>query len=72
MTPPVAALVRQQLPEILGTVESLGKLQSIRFEHGSADQRDAYLVTFGHGKVDWTIGELIQDGKAQARGYRVL
>jgi hypothetical protein len=72
MVPDLADTVRAQLPQILETINLLGPLQSINFEHTSAGGADVYLVTFEHGKVEWNIGPLAEDGKAKTRGYRVL
>jgi hypothetical protein len=72
MVPELANIVRSQLPNILETIKLLGQLQSISFKYGNAVGGDVYLVTFEHGKVEWTMGPLSEDGKAQSRGFRVL
>jgi hypothetical protein len=72
MVPTLADIVRSQLPNTLETIKLLGQLQSISFKYGNAAGGDVYLVTFEHGKVEWTMGPLSDDGKAQTRGFRVL
>jgi len=72
MVPELANIVRSQLPNTLETIKLLGQLQSISFKYGNAAGGDVYLVTFEHGKVEWTMGPLSEDGKAQTRGFRVL
>lgn len=73
MDPQLAAAVRQNSAQLIETIKWLGALKSIAFDHGDASGSDVYLVTFEHGKVDWTVGELTADGKAKSRGgFRIL
>jgi hypothetical protein len=36
------------------------------------DGADVYLVTFEHGRAEWTIGPLAPDGKVQTRSFRLF
>jgi beta-lactamase regulating signal transducer with metallopeptidase domain len=72
MDPTLAAAVRQNLPQLIGLIKSLGALQAIDFDHGDANGSDVYHVTFERGKAEWTVGELTADGKAKSRGFRIL
>ena len=72
MTPELATIVRYQQEETVATVKALGALRSISFEKGLARGEDLYLVTFEHGKVEWSMGPLTDDGKVQQREYRIL
>lgn len=67
MAPATATEVRQELPQLLQFIKSMGPLKSISYEHGTEDDADVYLVTFEHGKAEWTIGPLTADGKVQKR-----
>lgn len=72
MSAPQAAEVRQELPQLLQFIKAMGALKSIAYEHGTEDGGDAYLVTFEHGRAEWTIGPLSADGKVQKREVRPL
>ena len=67
MAPPEAAEVRQELPQLLQFIKSMGTLRSISYEHGAEGGADVYLVKFEHGQAEWTIGPLTADGKVQKR-----
>jgi hypothetical protein len=67
MVPSEAADVRQELPQLLQFIKSMGALKSIRYDHGTEDGADVYRVTFEHGQAEWTIGPLTADGKVQKR-----
>jgi 3-oxoadipate enol-lactonase len=67
-----AAEVRQELPQLLQLVKELGPLKSVTYEHGTEDGADVYLVTFEHGRAEWTIGPLAPDGKVQTRSFRLF
>ena len=61
------------MPNILAAIKKLGQFQSIAFlDHSAPGDTDIYLVTFEHGKAEWSIGPLTPDGKAVRRGFRVL
>ena len=66
MSPPQAAEVRRQLPQILQVIRSLGALKFVSYEHGTEDGADVYLVAFAHGKDDWAV-----DGGRQGAEARV-
>jgi hypothetical protein len=64
--------VRQELPQLLQFITSMGPLKSISYEHGTEDGADVYLVTFKHGQAEWTIGPLTADGKVKKRQLNPL
>ena len=69
MTPGMAAVVKQQLPDTLAMIKPWGALRSIVYMGGGGDGPDAmdvYEVSFEHAKVKWEIG-LDASGKV-ARG----
>jgi pimeloyl-ACP methyl ester carboxylesterase len=72
MTPAVATDVRQELPQLLQFIKSMGAFKSIGYKHGTEDGADVYLVTFEHGQAEWTIGPLSADGKVQKRQVNPL
>lgn len=72
MTPEMAATLRHNMPNILAAIKPLGQLQSITFDHSAPNDTDVYLVTFEHGKAEWSIGPLTSDGKPVRRSFRVL
>ena len=72
MTPELAAVVHYQEEQTLATIRALGTLRSLTFQKGLARGEDVYLVTFEHGKVEWSMGPLTPDGKATRRNFRVL
>jgi len=72
MTPALAAVVKLQLPDILAMIKDWGALKSITFQGGGPRGMDVYDATFEHGKVEWDIGPLTQDGKADKRNFRPL
>jgi hypothetical protein len=72
MTPDAAATLRHNMPNILAAIKPLGQLQSITFDHSAPNDTDVYLVSFEHGKAEWSIGALTPDGKVVHRTFRVL
>ena len=72
MTPRMASVVREELPTILASLKPLGPLQSITYQPGRSLREDKYLVTFEHGKAEWTIGPLTADGKVDRRGFQII
>jgi hypothetical protein len=66
------AILRRNMPGILAAIKPLGTLQSIAFDHSAPNDTDVYLVTFEHGKVEWSMGPLTPDGKVTRRNFRVL
>jgi beta-lactamase regulating signal transducer with metallopeptidase domain len=60
MTPPMAAVVKEQLPGTLAMIKPWGALRSIAFKGGDGgggpETMDVYEVTFEHAKVRWSIG----------------
>lgn len=72
MTPGLADAVKRQLPDILAIIKPKGALRSIVFKGGGPCAMDVYDVTFEHGKVEWLIAALTNDGKAERRTFRPL
>jgi hypothetical protein len=72
MASDAAATLRLNMPNILAAIKPLGQLQSITFDHSAPGDTDVYLVTFEHGKAEWSIGALTPDGKVVHRTFRVL
>jgi beta-lactamase regulating signal transducer with metallopeptidase domain len=66
MTPPMAAVVKEQWPDNLPMIKSWGALRSIVFKGGGGggpQAMDVYEVTFEHAKVQWSIAPLDASGK---------
>jgi pimeloyl-ACP methyl ester carboxylesterase len=72
MPPEAAAALRRNMPNILAAIRPLGQLRSIAFDHSAPNDTDVYLVSFEHGKVEWSMGPLTPDGKPTRRNFRVL
>jgi D-alanyl-D-alanine-carboxypeptidase/D-alanyl-D-alanine-endopeptidase len=69
MTPQVARMIRNQLPQFEKHMGSLGALQSISFQGVGPAGADIYEVAFEHGKAEGRI-LLGTDGKVQGFGFR--
>jgi hypothetical protein len=72
MSPPLAEVVRRQLPLIEEIMHRMGTYQSMVFKGVGRDGMDVYDVTFEHGQLEWRIAPLSSDGKVQSRGFREL
>jgi CubicO group peptidase (beta-lactamase class C family) len=72
MAPRMAAVVKQQLPDILAMIKPWGALQSIDFKGGGPQDMDVYEVTFEHAKAEWDIAPLDADGKVVGRGFHQI
>jgi hypothetical protein len=71
MSPQLAAVTRQQLPQLKTTIAELGALQSVTFTGVGPGGADIYHVKFEHGTTEWRI-MLGADGKAVSIGFRPI
>jgi hypothetical protein len=69
MSPPLAAAVRAQLPQIRPLFERLGPIRSITFERVDLGGIDSYRVDFANGAVICTIA-LLPDGRIALTNLR--
>ena len=63
MSPQLADITRQQLPQLKATMAQWGALQSVTFTGVGPAGADIYQVKFKHGTTEWRI-MLGPDGKA--------
>jgi CubicO group peptidase (beta-lactamase class C family) len=71
MSPQLADITRQQLPQLKSTMAQLGALQSVTFTGVGPGGADIYQVKFEHGTTEWRI-MLGTDGKAVSIGFRPM
>ncbi len=71
MSPQMAALTRQQLPQLKSMLAQLGTMESMTFKGVAPNGADIYEVKFEQGKTEWRI-LLGPDGKTQVLGIRPL
>jgi hypothetical protein len=71
MSPALADLTRQQLPQIQTILGQLGALESVTFKSVGPGGMDVYEVKFEHGTSEWRIS-LDSDGKVAGLGFRPL
>jgi D-alanyl-D-alanine-carboxypeptidase/D-alanyl-D-alanine-endopeptidase len=71
MSPQLAQITRQQLPQLKATIAQLGALESVTFKGVGPGGVDIFEVKFEHGTTEWRI-MLGADGKAQSIGFRPL
>ncbi len=64
----LAEVVRDQLPDLKGTMQSLGPLKSITFTGVDEDGGDLYKLTFEHGEIGWHILVDLR-GKTESLGF---
>jgi CubicO group peptidase (beta-lactamase class C family) len=69
MSPQLADVTRQQLPQLKATMAQLGALESVTFTGVGPAGADIYQVKFEHGTTEWRI-MLGPDGKAVSIGFR--
>lgn len=53
MRPPLAQLVREQLPVVITELERLGDLEELTFKHVGTDGFDVYQADFENGSMEW-------------------
>jgi len=71
MTPGMADVTRQQLPQLKATMAKLGALQSVTFKSVGPGGMDVYEVKFENGSTEWRIA-LTPDGKIAGVLFRPL
>jgi hypothetical protein len=71
MSPGLADVTRQQLPQLKATITQLGALESVTFKGVGPGGADIYEVKFEHGSTEWRI-MMESDGKVAGVGFRTL
>jgi hypothetical protein len=71
MSPALADLTRQQLPQLRAILAQLGAVESVTFKGVGPGGADIYEVKFEHGSTEWRI-MLESDGKVASLGFRPL
>jgi hypothetical protein len=69
MSPGLAGVTRQQLPQLKASINELGAVKSVTFKGVGPGGADIYEVTFEHGSTEWRI-MLDSDGKIASVGFR--
>jgi len=69
MSPGLATVTRQQLPQLKASIDKLGAVQSVTFKGVGPGGADIYEVKFEHGSTEWRI-MLESDGKIASVGFR--
>jgi CubicO group peptidase (beta-lactamase class C family) len=69
MSPGLADVTRQQLPQLKATITELGAVQSVTFKGVGPGGADIYEVKFEHGSTEWRIS-MDPDGKVGGVGFR--
>ncbi|MNE98131.1 hypothetical protein D3C80_1966090 [compost metagenome] len=69
MTPPLAALVREQAPLVKAELDRLGSLQSVVFKGVLQEGSDVYEVRFDRGTLECGL-TLAPDGKLSGIYFR--
>ena len=71
LSPALADVTRQQLPQLKAIIAELGAVQSVSFKGVAKNGADIYEVKFEHGSTEWRI-MLESDGKIASVGFRRL
>lgn len=71
MSPGLAAITRQQLPQLKTMFTNFGAIESIAFKRVEEDGTDVYDIEFEHGSTEWRIF-LLADGTVDRLGFRPL
>jgi hypothetical protein len=69
MTPQMANVTRQQLPQLQAAVRQLGAVQSVKFDGVGPAGADIYVVKFDNGSLEYRI-RLTPDGKLDSAAIR--
>lgn len=69
MSAPLAAVTRQQLPQLKAAITQFGALESVMFKGVGPGGADIYEVKFEHANTEWRI-VLGADGKTQGVVFR--
>jgi len=71
MSPALADVTRQQLPQLKAIIAQLGAVESVTFKGVGPGGADIYEVKFEHGSTEWRI-MLEPDGKVASLVFRPL
>ena len=71
MSAGLAAVTRQQLPQLQSAITQLGAVQSVTFKGVGPAGPDIYQVKFENGSAEWRIW-MAPDGKVDSAGFRPL
>ena len=71
MTPALADVTRQQLPQLKAFITQLGAVESVTFKSVGPGGADIFEVKFEHGSTEWRIA-LDSDGKVTGVTFRPL
>jgi CubicO group peptidase (beta-lactamase class C family) len=71
MSPGLANVTRQQLPQLQATINQLGAVQSVTFKGVGPGGADIYDVKFEHGSTEWRI-MMQSDSIVASVGFRPL
>lgn len=71
MSPGLADVTRQQLPQLKTILGNLGAIQSVTFKDVDKNGADVYDIKFEHGSTEWQI-ILAPDGIINSLGFRPL
>ncbi|MGA9245197.1 MAG: serine hydrolase [Silvibacterium sp.] len=69
MSPGLADVTRQQLPQLKSIFANLGAIQSVTFKGVEKNGADVYEIKFDHGSTEWHI-ILAPDGTIDSLGFR--
>jgi hypothetical protein len=71
MSAGLAAVVRQQLPQLQPLFVGFGTVQSVAFRRVNPDGSDTYDIKFANGNTQWRI-LLTPDGKVESEGFQPI
>ncbi|MES1258828.1 MAG: DUF3471 domain-containing protein, partial [Acidobacteriota bacterium] len=71
MSPGLADVTRQQLPQLTALMAQMGAVESVAFKGVGPGGADIYEVKFEHGSTEWRI-MLDSEGKVASVGFRPL
>lgn len=71
MSPGLAGITRQQLPQLKSIFANLGAIKSVTFKRVEKNGADVYDVQFEHGSTEWQI-IVAPDGTIDSLGFRPL
>lgn len=71
MSPGLADVTRQQLPQLKAAITQLGAVEAVTFKGVGPAGADIFEVKFEHGLTEWRI-MLESDGKVVSVSFRPL
>lgn len=71
MSPALAAVTRQQLPQLKTIFTNLGAIKSVTFKRVEKNGADVYDIEFEHGSTEWQI-MMAPDGTIERLGFHPL